>query len=61
LELLGSSCIEIFMPEVRASGGRILRNSLAALARGEKGLNLVRMSVINRVIIVKRSRLSRKS
>lgn len=42
----------ICMPVDRALGGRLLRKSLVARERMEKGLNLVFTSVINRVIIV---------
>lgn len=47
----GSSCVVMFMPAARASGGRKDRKSRADLARGEKGLKRVVTSVMKRVII----------
>lgn len=47
----GSSWVVIFMPLARAVGGRKERKTRAAFARGEKGLNRVVTSVMNRVIM----------
>lgn len=52
VELRGKRLVLICMPLDRALGGRLLRKSLVARERIEKGLNLVFTSVINRVIIV---------
>jgi hypothetical protein len=51
VDVRGSSCVVMFMPDARAVGGSSDRNSRADLARAEKGLKRVDTSVMNRVII----------
>jgi hypothetical protein len=48
----GSSCVETFMPSLRAFGGRKERKRRADRAPREKGLNLTVTSVMNLVIMM---------
>lgn len=48
----GSTIVETATPSCLAFGGMFARKILADRALGEKGLNLVEISVMNRVIIV---------
>lgn len=52
VDVRGSICVVMFMPEDRAVGGRKERNSRADRARAEKGLKRVVTSVMKRVIIL---------
>jgi hypothetical protein len=54
VDVRGSSCVVMDMPDARAVGGKKERNSRADRARAEKGLKRVVTSVMKRVIILSR-------